>query len=228
MTGEAYFFVYAEVLFPLEMAVTEPAGNLYAVNCVFDVGLVGEFHAAVDKILRLELLGAVALRPHTGGILNRGVGFCADSADHTGNGLSQTVYFALYISRESGLQMTVQAIHLGMTRLVPAIVVRVHDVAGIAEARLARYNNRSAAEADHDYDQQHYPDGPFHLLYDVYRRIEYSSDSVHFSSSRYLNNKSSRLARTLSVKRRRRQLPFRKPADTTVSIFTFGSGVSTD
>jgi len=42
-------------------------------------------------------------------------------------------------------------------------------VAGIAEARLAGDNYRAAAEEDHNYDQQRYPDGPFHLLDNVYR-----------------------------------------------------------
>jgi hypothetical protein len=208
MTGIADFFVYAEMLFTLEMAVAEPAGDLYSVNHIFDVDLVGEFHAAVDEILCLELLVTVALRPHTGVILNCGVGFCADSADHTGHGLGQAVYFALDISLESGLQMTVEAVYLRMTRIFPAGVVSIHDVAGIAEARLARYNYRPAAEDHHDYDQQGYPDGPFHLLYDVYRRIEYSSDSIHFPISQSQNNKSSRLARTLGFTRSCRQLPF--------------------
>jgi hypothetical protein len=51
MAGEANLFVYAEVLFSLDVTVTQTAGDFYAVDHVFDVDLVSEFHTAVDEVL---------------------------------------------------------------------------------------------------------------------------------------------------------------------------------
>jgi hypothetical protein len=169
MAGEANFLVYAEVLFSLDVAMTQTAGDFYAVDHVFDVNLVGKFHAAVNEVFRFKFFGTVALRSHTGGVVNRSVRLCADPADHTGHGLSQAVYLALDVACESGLQMTVKTIHVRMTRIVPTLVKGIHDVAGIAEARLSGDNDCSAAEENHNCDQQRYPDGPFHLPDNVYR-----------------------------------------------------------
>jgi hypothetical protein len=169
MAGEANFFVYAKVLLALNVTMAQTACDFYAVYLVLYVNLVSEFHAAVDKVFRFQLSGAVALRSHTGGVGNRGVGLCADPAGHTGHGLSQTVYLAFGVTGKARLQMTVKTTHVRMTRIMPTIVIGIHNVAGIAEARLCGDNNRPAAEGNHDYDQQRYPDGPFHLLDNVYR-----------------------------------------------------------
>jgi hypothetical protein len=94
MACEADFLVYAEVLLAFDVTVTEAAGDSYAVDHVLDVNLVSEFHAAVNQVFRFKLSGAVALGSQTGDILNRGVGLCTDSADRTGDSLSETVYLA--------------------------------------------------------------------------------------------------------------------------------------
>jgi hypothetical protein len=153
MACETDFSVYAEVLIASYVAMAQTTGDPYPVDRLFNVGRMGEFHAAVDEILRLELLSAVALRSHTGIVFNRGVGLGADSADHTGHGLGQTVDLALDISLETGLQVAIEAVHLGMLGVLPALVIGIHDVAGVAEAGLARDYDRPTTKENHDDDQ---------------------------------------------------------------------------
>jgi hypothetical protein len=169
MAGEANFFIYAEVLIALNVAVTQATCDLYAVDHLIDVDLVSEFHPAVNEILRYKLFGAVALRPHAGGINDRGVRFRPHPAGEAGHELSQTVYLALGVSDKARVQMAVETIHMRMTRILPTLVIGIHDVTGIAEARLSGDQDPGAAEENHNYDQQRNPDRPFHLLDNVYR-----------------------------------------------------------
>jgi len=52
--------------------------------------------------------------------------------------------------------MAIETIHLAVRRRLPAIIVPVHNMAGIAEARLLRYHDHPGCENSRGNDYQQY------------------------------------------------------------------------
>ena len=141
VAGIACIFVNGEVLVSFEVAVAGSACNFYPMNVFIDVIFVGEFDAGIVDIRRDKLCGTMALGPQAGSVPDRGVWFCADPADYAVYRLGQPVNLAFYITGKTRLQVTVKAVDVRVAGTFPTVIIVIHDVAGIAKARLPCNNN---------------------------------------------------------------------------------------
>jgi len=67
-----------------------------------------------------------------------------DSAQKAVHGLSEAVELGSNNPVESGLDVTLQTVYFGMGGLLPAFVIRIHDMARIAETGLLRNSDESS------------------------------------------------------------------------------------
>jgi hypothetical protein len=142
----AHIAVDLEMLVAFEAAVACAAGYLDSAYFMTDVFFVRELGATEFKRLGRQFVGLMAFRSQAGYVKNRAVGLGSHPSHDTIDRLGQAVDFALYVAHEARLEMAIQAINLAVRRFLPAIVVRVHDVAGVAKARLLRDYDHARGE----------------------------------------------------------------------------------
>lgn len=149
MTRKAHFSVYSEMLLSFEMTMTGAARDSYPVNDFVDVFVMGELHTAEIDVVRNKFSRAVALRSQAGGIYDLCIWLRTESTDRAIDRLRQAVYLAFYISGKARLQMTIETVDMGMFGSSPTVIVGVHNVARITEARLSCNNDGPGTKQSH-------------------------------------------------------------------------------
>ena len=93
--------------------------------------------------------------PQTRSVLDQGVRLGVDPAQKAIHGLSETVELGSNMPAESGPDVALQTVYFGMAGPLPACVIRIHNMARIAETGLLRNGDESSGGCQQNKDQQH-------------------------------------------------------------------------
>ena len=96
----------------------------------------------------------MTIRSETGGVRDVRIVLGAHPAHQTIHGLSQTVDLAFHVTGKTRLQVTVEAIDARVSRRLPTRIIGIHNMAGIAKARLPGDHNRPGGKQRKDHKQQ--------------------------------------------------------------------------
>ncbi len=121
----------------------------------------------------------MTFRSETGYIFNPGVWLCGNSAEDTVDQMCRSDHLALGIVDKARFKVAVRAVDVRVDRSLPIVVVRIHNMTGVAKARLPGNNQCRGAKKGHQHNQQQYSYGPPHLSEDIHRRRKihsYKSD----------------------------------------------------
>jgi hypothetical protein len=149
MTRKTHVGINIEMFIAFEVTVTGAAHDIYTVNDLAKMFAMRKSNSLETKFLFDKLVRTMTFRPQTRRIMHHRVRFSTDPANQTVNRLSQTINLTLNIIRKSRLKVTFDTTNFVMVRTHPVVIIRIHDMAGIAKPGCTGHLYRDNAEHNH-------------------------------------------------------------------------------